>query len=120
MVDVTLDVFGDLILDDSNATTAAFDVLISGVGVTLTLGDPADPGLETELFFATVEISRFFAAATTVFATGDWEDPLFPGTGYPGTRGLDRGPDLRSVGRNAHLHRGRGHHRHDQHAGGGR
>ena len=83
MVDVTLDVFGDLILDDSNATTAAFDVLISGVGVTLTLGDPADPGLETELFFATVEISRFFAAATTVFATGDWEDPLFPGTGIP-------------------------------------
>lgn len=45
----------------------------------LTLDDPAAPGSKTELFSATVEISRFGANATFITATGDWEDPGISG-----------------------------------------
>ena len=84
IVDLSLNVVGDLILIDGNPAPGlplpGFDVFMSsGVAVALTLDDPAAPGSATQLFSASVEISRFGADATTITATGDWEDPGIPG-----------------------------------------
>ena len=86
IVDLNLDVVGDLILIDGNPLTG-LDLLVSGVGVVLTLDDPAAPGSKTELFSATLEISRLdfgVPTSTTIAASGDWEDPSMPDTPVTG------------------------------------
>jgi len=79
IVDLSLTVVGDLILIDGNSETGSGLFMSSSVAVALTLDDPAAPGSETQLFSASVQISRFGTDATTITPTGDWEDPDKPG-----------------------------------------
>lgn len=78
MVNLSLNVVGDLILIDRDPVPRLGPLISSGVGVVLTLDDPVAPGSGTELFAAFLEISRFGAFATTITATGGWEDSGMP------------------------------------------